>query len=280
MITFRAGRVALITLLALSCAACSREQQDWRSAEAADTSEGYQRFLEQHADSELASQARARIAQLAEQRDWQHTQSLGTTDAYREFIAHHPSGRWSEEARIRIEATALGSTPRMAPQTAAEAAVAPTGVRALQLATGPAPPRENIAVPASATAVPRQAGQPPPAAARASLAAQPGEAAQPADAVPAAPPTPALANAAPGPAGYGVQLGAFGSPAGADREWQRLQERFGAQLGGLSPHIVAASTLSGPLYRLQVAAAGEAQARALCDSLKEQSQSCVPVIPR
>src|SRR5579864_177292 len=161
MITFRAGRVALITVLTLCCAACSREQQDWRSAEAADTSEGYQRFLEQHADSELASQARARLGQLAEQRDWQHAQSVGTTDAYREFIAHHPSGRWTEEARIRIEATALGSTPRIAPQTAAEAAVARTGVRALQLATGAAPPRASIAVPAAATAVPGEAAQPP-----------------------------------------------------------------------------------------------------------------------
>ena len=286
MITFRAGRVALITLLGIACAACSREQQDWRSAEAADTSEGYQRFLEQHAESELASQARARIAQLAEQRDWQHTQSLGTTDAYREFIAHHPSGRWSEEARIRIEATALGSTPRIAPQTAAEAAVAPTGVRALQLATGLAAPRAGIAVPASASAVPGEAAQPPPAQGRGALTAQPGEAAQPAEAarpaeaIPAALPSPSFASAAVGPAGYGVQLGAFGSPAGADREWQRLQGRFGAQLGGMSPRIVAASTGSGALYRLQVAAAGEAQARALCDSLKEQSQSCVPVIPR
>ncbi len=278
MITFRAGRVALITLLGIACAACSREQQDWRSAESADTSEAYGRFLEQHADSELATQARARIAQLAEQRDWQHAGTLGTVDAYREFLAHHPSGQWSEEARIRIEASALGSAPRIAPQTAAEAAVAPSGVRALQLATGvvaPAsPPTAGVIEPAAATA-----------RAAAGELARPGEAAVPVEA-------PRLAEALPEPmavrsdaagvpdGSYGVQLGAFGSPASADREWQRLHERFGAQLSGLAPHIVEASTGSGQLYRLQVAAAGEAQARALCDSLKEQSQSCVPVLPR
>jgi cell division protein FtsN len=78
---------------------------------------------------------------------------------------------------------------------------------------------------------------------------------------------------------YGVQLGAFGSEASADREWRRLQGRFGAQLGGLSPRIVAASdTSSGQLYRLQAPASGEAQARALCDSLRERSQPCVPVV--
>jgi cell division protein FtsN len=84
--------------------------------------------------------------------------------------------------------------------------------------------------------------------------------------------------------GYGVQLGAFGSQASADREWQRLQGRFGSQLGGLAPRIIiasaSASTGGGQLYRLQAPASGEAQARALCDALKEQSQACVPVIPR
>jgi hypothetical protein len=282
MITFRAGRVALITLLTVCCVACSREQQDWRSAEAADTSEAYGRFLEQHANSELAGQARARITQLAEQRAWEHAQGVGTMDAYREFLAHHPSGRWSEEARIRIEATALGSAPRIAPQTPAEAAVAPTGVRALQLATGVViPERGRIAVPAVAAAAPpgaasgiAQPGEParPPVAVRLAEAAPPGEAAQPQGTLVG---SPSVAGGS-----YGVQLGAFGSPASADREWQRLQERFGSQLGGLSPHIVPASTNQGQLYRLQVAAAGEAQARALCDSLKEQAQSCVPVVPR
>jgi cell division septation protein DedD len=259
MITFRPGRVALIALVAAACAACSREQQDWRSAEAADTSEAYGRFLEQHADSELASQARARLAQLAEQRDWQHANSVAKLDAYREFLAHHPSGRWSEEARIRIEGFSLGSAPRIEPQTPAQAAVAPAGVRALQLAT--APPREPL---------PEPAAQAPPASAR----AEPGEAARPMAIEVGDPP------ANPSPGSYGVQLGAFGSEASADREWQRLQGRFGAQLGGLSPHIVAASTQTGQLYRLQIAAAGEAQARAICASLKDQSQPCVPVLPR
>src|SRR3979490_2245781 len=61
MTTFGAGAVALITVLALLAAGCSREQQDWRSAEAADTSEAYGGFVEQHPDSELAVQARARL---------------------------------------------------------------------------------------------------------------------------------------------------------------------------------------------------------------------------
>jgi len=262
MITFHAGRLAPVALLALLAAGCSREQQDWRSAEAADTSEAYGQFLEQHPDSELKSQARARIEQLAEERDWTHAGQLGSADAYREFLAQHPSGRWSEEARIRIEAFALGSAPRLAPRGEADTPVA--GVRALDMATG-------------ATAPPVVSGTPLPARALARLMPVPAMPRQ--TAVAQAPPAQPVQIAA--VAAYGVQLGAFGSEASADREWHRLQGRFGAELGGLEPRIVlASSTPTGQLYRLQAPASGEAQARALCASLREQSQPCVPVLPQ
>ena len=259
MITFSARRVALIAVLATLAAGCSREQQDWRSAEAADTHEAYGRFVEQHPDSELATQARARLAQLAEERDWAQAGKVATADAYRAFLAEHPSGKWSEEARIRIEAFALGSAPRLAPPTGAQpggAPQGPSGVRALQLATAAAPPavHETAAVPKVAQLIRAEPAEPAPAPVRSTAAGARGNS-------------------------YGVQLGAFGSEASADREWRRLQGRFGAQLGGLSPRIVAASDNSGQLYRLQAPAAGEAQARALCDSLRERSQPCVPVLP-
>ncbi|TLY94043.1 MAG: SPOR domain-containing protein [Gammaproteobacteria bacterium] len=253
MLTFGAGRVALIAVVALLAAGCGREQQDWRSAEAADTSEAYARFVEQHPDSELAVQARARLVQLAEERDWAQAGTLATADAYRAFLAAHPSGRWSEEARIRIEAFSLGSMPRLAPSRPAQpggAPQGPSGVRALQVATAP-PAVHHSAAPPAVVRLTRAE----PTEARARSAARTG------------------GNS------YGVQLGAFGSEASADREWRRLQGRFGAQLGGLSPRIITGGNTAGPLYRLQAPTSGEAQARALCDSLREKSQPCVPVLP-
>jgi hypothetical protein len=268
MITFSAARVALPALLLVLLAGCSsREQQDWHSAEAANTPEAYTRFLEQHGESELARQAQARIAQLQEERDWQRTDGIGTLEAYRQFLIAHPRGTWAERARIRIEGFSLGSAPRTA-EAPANLAAGRTGVNALLLATGaaasassgaPAPPGGTAPGPAVAAPL-------------ADSAAAPAAAAEAAHAVPVANPDPSSA--------YGVQLGAFASEASADREWQRLQDRFGAQLGGRAPRIVIASTQSGPLYRLQAPAGGEAEARALCDALKEQSQACVPVIPR
>ena len=87
MVTFQAGRAALIALFACLAAACSREQQDWRSAESANSPEGWQRFLEQHPESELAGRARTRITELEVQRDFQRADRIGTMDAYRNFIA-------------------------------------------------------------------------------------------------------------------------------------------------------------------------------------------------
>lgn len=248
MITFRAGKTALgVVLLAL--VACSAEQQDWRSAEAAGTSEAYQHFLDQHPESELAAKARERVGEFAEERDWSQATRVGSSDAYRGFLTAHPAGRWAQEARIRIESFALGSIPRMAPQAPGQTASRPTGVNILRLAGG-APKAESTASAANASAA----------------------VTAPAVALP-------VTSGAMG-SRYAVQLGAFGTQASADREWQRLQSRFSSQLSGLSPQVVSAGTSAGNLYRLQAGASGERQARAICDSLKAQSQPCVPVVPR
>jgi hypothetical protein len=263
-ITFRAGRTALAAAL-LTVAGCSAEQQDWRSAEAAGTAESYQRFIEQHPDSELVVQARARVGEFAEDRDWQQAGKVGTADAYRSFLAAHPKGRWSQEARIRIESYALGSIPRMEPQSPGQVASRPAGVKLLRLASAEA------SVPPAALAATAPAA---PTGGAAALPAPPVLAPAVAQAVSSPSPPPPLA------AGYAIQLGAFGSQASATQEWARLQTRFGSVLAGLAPQVVEASTASGRLSRLQAAAGGEAQARAICQSLRAESQACMPVLPR
>jgi hypothetical protein len=259
MITFRAGTAALFAAL-LAVAACSAEQQDWRSAEAAGTSEAYQHFLEQHPDSELAAKARERVADFLEGRDWTEASRVGTADAYRGFLGAHPGGRWAQEARIRIESFALGSIPRMAPQAPGQTAAPATGVNILRLASA-----ASSGAGAAAAVAPAAAAPP---------AVLPSIGATPSVSLPAS-----AGAAVQGARGYSVQLGAFGTAASADREWQRLQTRFSTQLSGLAPQVVSAGTASGQLYRLQASAAGEAQARAICDSLKAQLQPCVPVVP-
>src|ERR1700684_810943 len=95
--------LAAIILGTLARAGGSRENADWKSATAADTTEAYQQFLQQHPKSANAAQAQTRIQQIAEDRDWQGAAAADTRDAYRQFIAAHADSKWAQEARIRIE---------------------------------------------------------------------------------------------------------------------------------------------------------------------------------
>jgi len=316
MITIRAGKAAIGVCLLL-LAGCSREQQDWRSAEAADSIEAYDQFIQRHPESELATQARTRVAQLGEDRDWQHAGSADNVDAYRQFITQHPNGKWTQEARIRIENFSLGEQQGNGGNVggagaAASAGVAATAAPDAAAGSGSARPggagahtaavaagaaadgprhRDGLAVPGEA-AVP--AGQ-----MSASSSAHVARAASPTSAAATAPgpatparPTASATGATPNPAAaptsipapihsgaYGVQLGAFGSEAAANMEWHLLTGRFGPELQGLTEHVVMAETASGRIYRLQAVVGEESRARAICDSLRKSSQACVAVLP-
>ena len=248
-----------------SAAGCSREQQDWRSAEAADTSEAYAHFLEQHADSELANQARLRIAQLA------RGARLGTAPMASppsrltgSFWRSIPIGKWAEEARIRIEGFLARLGPAHGRRHRQTSAAKRTGVTRCS-----SPRAWRIAAPAH---------RPPPA--RPACRDGRGDAERCAAGTAAARKRgiAPLQRLPPATACSSEPLAARRVPIGSGNDCRVASARSWA---GLAPRIVVASTSDGgQLYRLQAPASGEAQARALCDALKEQSQACVPVIPR
>jgi len=127
MITVRARSIATAALLLVATlagmAACSREQQDWRAAESADTLESYGQFIERHPDSELVKEAHARVSQLGEDLDWKEAEKTDTAEGYLQFLAKHPTGKWAQEARIHAQNFALVATTQ-GQSTAAGAAPA------------------------------------------------------------------------------------------------------------------------------------------------------------
>lgn len=287
MLTFRAGNVAALTVFLCLAAACSREQQDWRSAEAADTMEGYSQFLERHPESELATEARTRVAQLAEDREWQQASHADTADAYRQFLAQLPNGKWSQEARIRIQNFALNGLPPAGPPMAQTPSAA--GSNSPSTTVPAAAP--STAGAAQAFAAPGELAQPAGSARPAAVALSTPYVSVPNTAKPAA----ALANtaanniatsaaaansvAATNTTTYGIQLGAFASTGAANSAWQQLTARFATELHGLSAQVLPVSAATGTLFRLQALVGDESRARALCELLKKQSQVCVPVLP-
>ncbi len=256
--------VATLMLAVAMLVGCSREKIDWKSAEAADTVEAYDHFLERHPDGELSTQARARVAQLDEERDWKRASAADTADGYRQFLAQHENGKWAGEARIRVENFALDGTslgpmrptdpePTVSAATTApepkpgtfgpRADTQPAAVAAASAATSPAP---------AAVAAARPAPTPP---AQASVPAVPPT--KPAAAhvatVPATAPTQASAKPIPGTDAtqFGIQLGAFSSQQAALNDWKRIQGRFGSDLHGLFAKAVPVQQASGQLFRLQ-----------------------------
>lgn len=121
--------VMLFAVPLLALVACSREKGDWRSAQAADTPESYEQFIDKHPDSTLVANARQRLGQLAEDRDWRNAAALDTLEAYQRFLAQYPGGKWAREAQIRIDnfsaAPPLAGDRAATPNAAGEGASVP-----------------------------------------------------------------------------------------------------------------------------------------------------------
>ncbi|TCD06211.1 SPOR domain-containing protein [Erythrobacteraceae bacterium CFH 75059] len=96
--------------------------------------------------------------------------------------------------------------------------------------------------------------------------------------VAARPATPATAGAAPAPAaseraGVGVQVGAYYSPAAAERGWATLVRQTEA-LQGVRHRVVQGVADIGTVYRLQAVAPDVASARQLCEALRADGLNC------
>jgi cell division septation protein DedD len=227
--------------LGLAVAGCSSESTDWKSATAADTSEAYQQYLQQHPTGANAEQAKTHLKLLQEDRDWQSASGADNRAAYEQFLAQHADGKWAQEARIRIENFAQGGA---APGAGGSAATAP--------AASTAAPTPAASAPAAPAAV-----APKPTASSAS--------------------THKTHVAAERSRLHLVQLGAFSSQSRAESQWKVLQARFPVQFKSMEPRYVPARAKSNHVVRLQVSVSSAANARGLCAELRKHSQPCVPV---
>lgn len=243
------GVIAMLTAITIVMVGCSRVGEDWKAAQAADTTEAYQDFVRQHPDSEFGVPAQERLKQLAEDRDWQAASKADTLDAYQQFVATHADGKWAQEARVRIENFQLTAGGQAPPPGNAGGATPAAGASPMPAVTAP-----TIVAPGSAAS---------------SASAKPGI--KPA----AAATKTAVAKSSGG--GHYAQLGAFGSKASAEAAWHKLNGRFASQLKSLQPHYATASSHGKTVVRLQVGLSSSERAHELCTALKKQSQACIPV---
>ena len=73
-----------------------------------------------------------------------------------------------------------------------------------------------------------------------------------------------------------IQLGAFSSAVGADREWAGYARRF-ESIGSLPKKIVQGSVEGGTIYRLNAVAPNAEAAQKVCNGLKAAGESCMVI---
>jgi hypothetical protein len=127
--------VISIAVSLLTLAGCSREKSDWRSAQAADSPESYQQFMDEHPESSHVATARERLQQLAEEKDWRAAAGMDTPESYQQFIAQYPAGKWAKEAQVRID----GFSSKASGSNAAPGGAVPGEPAAGSAAVEPAP---------------------------------------------------------------------------------------------------------------------------------------------
>jgi hypothetical protein len=92
----------LVSMLALSLVACSRQETAWSSASSSDTTTAYERYLRDYPAGPHASDARDRLMELRERQEWDRASRLSTPEAYQRYLAGYPEGRFAAEARVRL----------------------------------------------------------------------------------------------------------------------------------------------------------------------------------
>ena len=193
------------------------------------------------------------------QQEWEAARSADTLQAYQRFLASFPDGEFVSQAQARVrelqEAEDWQKAMRADTAEAYQQFVTrhPQGRNSdeARIRIG------NLALAQTPSGTPQEMAAP--------LEPSPGTAAAPAAATSGM---------------YRIQLGAF---AGGDKqamgEWRRLQGAYPQLLGGLTPSVKLATTISGHLYRLQAGLLTEERARAACAALKSNNQACVVVPP-
>ncbi len=223
----------LILTTALAIAGCSNQEKAWELAQRDDNSEAYLQFLAKYPDGEFADQARQRMAELKELKAWERAQFRDREENYQRFLSEYPDSKFAAAARERLY--------ELKRDAAWEAASDSEDIETLEgfLAVYPDAPQAGEALELIAELTPKAPPEPPPER----------------------------------PGNFRLQLGAFRTPAAAEREVRRLVSRYQALLKG-PIRIQTPAETGATRFLLKSAPMSMAEARETCSKLKQEGQDC------
>jgi hypothetical protein len=96
--------IPAVVCLGAALTACNTAESDWRQATAANTMSAYQAFLQKHADSRHAENARGRILALQDDQAWNAARAANSVAGYQDYLKAESGGLHVGEAKYQITA--------------------------------------------------------------------------------------------------------------------------------------------------------------------------------
>jgi hypothetical protein len=96
--------IPAVVCIGAALTACNTAESDWQQATARNTMTAYQAFLQKHADSEHAENARGRILALQDDQAWTAARAANSIAAYQDYLKAESGGVHVGEAKYQITA--------------------------------------------------------------------------------------------------------------------------------------------------------------------------------
>ncbi len=95
--------ITMIAAAMMLAVACDSVQGAWDKANAKNSVQAYQAFLDKYPADKHAEEARAKIAALQDQQDWSAADTANSEAAFQNYLQKHGSGVHAQEARNRLD---------------------------------------------------------------------------------------------------------------------------------------------------------------------------------
>jgi hypothetical protein len=96
--------IPAVVCISAALTACNSAESDWKQATAANTMNGYQAFLQKHADSKHAENARGRTLALLDDQAWNAARAANSIAGYQDYLKAQSGGIHVGEAKYQITA--------------------------------------------------------------------------------------------------------------------------------------------------------------------------------
>jgi len=227
----------LFIVTILALSACDNPDKAWQMAQRDDTPDAYLQFLARYPDSKQAGPARARLEGLKEVRAWERAEFKDNEDTYRAFLEKFPAGEYATKAKNRITGLKRDNAWAIAQEAESKEVVAAF------LRDYPDAPQTEQA--RDLILELEQLEKPP----------RPTER----------------------PGDFRLQLAAFRTAQGAEKELRRLVALFPDQLLGPERIQTPVNGAESQWFLLKTVPMARDEAQTLCEMLKRRGQDCMIV---